>query len=125
MFKIDQVLTRYNCPALLVRALAGAILTPAFLAGQAHAQQRAPGGANPCAVYGTDFVAAQGTGSCVRIGGRVRLELNSGSVGHAYAPMSALPASPSGPIQALGADRGDGFGRAHMRLGGSGFPGGR
>lgn len=52
--------------------VAGAFIGFAALAGGASAQTRAQ--SNECAIYGSGYVAIQGTGSCVRIGGRVRVE---------------------------------------------------
>ncbi len=122
MLKSDPIRPPHSRLMLAAGALAGVFLAPVFLADQVFAQQRASGGGNPCAVYGADFVAAQGTGACVRIGGRVRLEMNSGSAGHAYAPLSNFPAA---PFPALGAERADGPARAHMRVGGAGIQGRR
>lgn len=106
-----------------INSLAAASLTAAAMVfgPSAHAQQRG----NPCAIYGSDFVAVQGSGSCVRIGGRVRLEMSTGKVGNAYAPspLTGAPAAmaPFGNAQTgnpLGA--GDGLNRAHMRIGAPG-----
>ena len=99
-----------------------ACLAACLCPGQSQAQQRStPANDGQCAVYGSGFVAVQGTGSCVRIGGRVRLELNAGRIGNAYAPggLNQNPApvtsqSPFGAAQAPG----DGLNRVHMRLGG-------
>lgn len=81
----------------------------------AQAQQRG----NPCAVYGSDFVAVQGMGSCVRIGGRVRLEMSTGNVGNSYAPSPSVgnPAA----LAPFNNNQADGLNRAHMRLGGAGM----
>jgi hypothetical protein len=74
-------------------ALAGcAALAPA---ANAQSQQQ-----NPCAIYGSGYVAVVGSGGCARIGERVRL---GGS------------ATPSGGYSAAG-DRFDGAGRAHLRV---------
>jgi hypothetical protein len=95
---------------------AGLIISAAAVvcAQGAVAQQRPAG--NPCAIYGSDFVAVQGSGSCVRIGGRVRLEMGSGQIGNAYAPTPFSAPSPFPPQQ----QSTDGLNRAHMRLGGPG-----
>ncbi len=85
-----------------------------IIGGLVPAAAQAQQGGNQCAIYGADFVAVQGTGSCVRIGGRVRLELNTRVIGHAYAPggldAAAAPAQGALPAPA------EGVNRAHLRL---------
>lgn len=65
---------------------------------------------NPCAVYGSGFVALNGTDTCVRIGGRVRVD------GVVVAPQEVFGSGGSynfapGPQNGL-----DGPDRAHLRL---------
>ena len=98
-------------------ASAGAVVAIAFWQTPAQAQQRTPtpGGSNQCAIYGDGFVAVQGSSSCVRIGGRVRLELNATNSARAYAP-GGLPQQSFGANDAPG----NGVNRAHMRLGATG-----
>ncbi len=65
---------------------------------------------NPCAVYGSGFVALNGTDTCVRIGGRVRVD------GVVVPPQDVFGSSGSfnfapGPQNGL-----DGPDRAHLRL---------
>ncbi len=100
----------------------GAVVPAAIAAGvalfsvdPAFAQQGARSPAsNQCAIYGAGFVAVQGTGTCVRIGGRVRIEVGGNRVtGNAYAPGGFPAAAPpfGAPSQA-----GDGLNRAHLRV---------
>lgn len=95
-------------PAALSAGVALLFVDPAF------AQQGVRGpGANQCAIYGAGFVAVQGTGTCVRIGGRVRLEVGGNRVtGNAYAPGGFPAASPFGSASQAG----DGLNRAHLRV---------
>lgn len=44
-------------------------LPPAKAPSRAHT-----GAANPCASFGPNFIRVEGTGTCVRIGGSVRVE---------------------------------------------------
>ena len=74
-------------------------------AGVATAQNRPA--SNDCAIYGSGFVAIQGTGSCVRIGGRVRLEAATRFGGGRNA---------GGALGFAGGAQNDGPTRAHMRL---------
>ena len=90
---------------------AAAALSAAVLAslgcGAASAQQRA--GSDNCAIYGSGFVAVQGASTCVRIGGRVRLELNGAGASaglNSFAPVNNSPSAPAS----------GGIDRAHMRL---------
>ncbi len=76
------------------------------------------GGTN-CAAYGPEFAAVGGTDTCVRIGGRVRVEAGSGitpsSINNGWASGGARPASlhsETGNPLGNGAD----FGRSHLRL---------
>lgn len=89
-------------------AFAGA-LAASQAQGQEHGLQRSPADDSQCAVYGSGYVAVYGGSSCVRIGGRVRVEYEKrGAIGHAYAPepgQSAFPPS-----------NGDGLNRAHLKL---------
>ncbi|MDB5570614.1 MAG: hypothetical protein JWN93_1797 [Hyphomicrobiales bacterium] len=76
--------------------------------------------ANPCAIYGSGFTPVQGTTTCARIGGRVRLESDLAS--GARAVSSPFPFAG----EALGfAPEPDGANRAHLRApsaAGSGAP---
>ena len=99
------------CKGGMTAATAALLLVAATSAGQA--QQRLAGSESQCAIYGAGYVAVQGSSTCVRIGGRVRLEMNTGTVGHAYAP-GGLSSGQFG-----GAAAPDGANRAHLRLGGS------
>lgn len=77
--------------------------------GQDYRPQRNPADASQCAVYGSDYVAVYGGSTCVRIGGRVRVEYETrGAVGHAYAPAPGQSAFPP--------SNGDGLNRAHLKL---------
>ncbi len=102
-------------------AAAGALVCAGLIADAASAQQRQPSPRDSqCAIYGSDFVAVQGTSSCVRIGGRVRLEVSTSRMGNAYAPTQSAPAPFAMPGGALAgpppATAGDGLNRAHLRL---------
>ena len=109
-----STISRATCLARGALPAAGALVALCLCPVQAQTQQKSAGAANPCAVYGSGFVAVQGTGSCVRIGGRVRLELNMGSVGHAYAPGGPNTSPAAAPF---GAQTG-GINRAQVRLDG-------
>ncbi|MBM3609826.1 MAG: hypothetical protein FJX29_15515 [Alphaproteobacteria bacterium] len=99
--------------SLCLLPVTGVLGIAGFIATQAVAQTRQP--SNECANYGSGFVAVQGTGSCVRIGGRMRVEGSiSGSSGG-----SNNAAGGSGGAPATGASQfAPGFApmRAHMRL---------
>lgn len=87
-------------------AAAGVALSCCVLAASPSAAQQRGSDSAHCAIYGAGYVAVQGSTTCVRIGGRVRLELNAGSIGNAYAPVANNAAgSPD-----------DGLGRAHLRI---------
>ena len=98
-------------PSIVLRGLAicgaaaggGAILTAALGASGAQAQ------ANRCAIYGAGFVAVNGTDTCVRIGGRVRVDGVVAPAQNLYGS-SELNFAP-GANSSL-----DGAGRAHLRL---------
>ncbi|MFN3889177.1 MAG: porin [Beijerinckiaceae bacterium] len=63
-------MTASAVPFLTLRALStcGAFLAAALAATGAGAQE------NRCAIYGAGFVGVNGTDTCVRIGGRVRVD---------------------------------------------------
>ncbi|MBX9757424.1 MAG: porin [Beijerinckiaceae bacterium] len=67
--------------------LAGA----AFGVSNAHAQS------NKCAIYGSGYVAMQGSDTCVRIGGRVRVDAGIVQRGNIYAPTPDFEFAPVAP----------------------------
>ncbi len=86
----------HNFGILMTRS-AGLLILPCFAAmlfgmetcGAANADdlpggQAGRGKINPCASYGADFTAVEGSDTCVRIGGRVRVEF--GTRGASSAP---------------------------------------
>jgi hypothetical protein len=93
-------------------AAGGALVMAGITAGSAVAQS------NPCAIYGAGFVPVAGTDTCVRIGGRVRVD-------GAVSPSQDTYGS-SGVTNFAPAPTGlDGPDRAHLRLQGgasSGMP---
>lgn len=65
---------------------------------------------NPCAIYGSGFVSLNGTDTCVRIGGRVRVDT-------VIVPSQDIFGSSGSRNFAPGAQNGlDGPDRAHFRL---------
>lgn len=86
--------------------LAGVIVGLALLPEAAAAQTRTQ--SNECAIYGSGYVAIQGTGSCVRIGGRVRVEGGAAFGGRSN--------NAGGALGFAGDGMRDGPSRAHMRL---------
>lgn len=82
----------------------GVFVSVAFAAGEAHAQ------ANPCAIYGAGFVSVTGTDTCVRIGGRVRVE------GAVVPPQNFFGSGGNLDFAPGGASPLDGPDRAHLRL---------
>lgn len=85
-------------------AAGGALLMAGLAAGNAAAQ------ANPCAIYGTGFVPLNGTDTCVRIGGRVRVDGAISPSQDTYTSSGTLNFAPA-PSNGL-----DGPDRAHLRL---------
>jgi hypothetical protein len=64
---------------------------------------------NPCAIYGSGYVAVHGAGGCARIGGRVRLRQDSSA--------RAVAGPPDGLMGfAAEIDTFDGPSAAHLRL---------
>lgn len=117
MYPQAHVLTRYFRTALPHWSIVGvwstagvmlAALIGATSSATAQSRASAPGASNSCAIYGSGFVAIQGTGSCVRIGGRLRVEGSSTFGGSNFNRGSAAGFA--------GADAGDGPARAHLRL---------
>lgn len=72
---------------------------------------------NSCAVYGSGFVALNGTDTCVRIGGRVRADAVIVPSQNVFGSSGSLNSAP-GALNGL-----DGPDRAHMRLQGGGSNG--
>lgn len=97
---------------LMLAALIGAASTaPVPAAAQSRASTPSASNAsssNECAIYGSGFVAIQGTGSCVRIGGRLRVEGGTTFGGSNSGRSSA--------VGFAGGTPGDGPARAHLRL---------
>ncbi|MDP2356342.1 MAG: porin [Beijerinckiaceae bacterium] len=65
---------------------------------------------NPCAIYGSGFVSLNGTDTCVRIGGRVRVDgviVPSQDIFGSNGSLNLAPGAPNGV---------DGPDRAHLRL---------
>ncbi len=83
---------------------AGALVSVAIAASEAQAQ------ANPCAIYGAGFVSVTGTDTCVRIGGRVRVEGVVVPPQNLFGPGGSLNFAPGGASSLDGPDR------AHLRL---------
>lgn len=76
-------------------------------------------GANPCAIYGAGFVPLAGGDTCVRIGGRVRVDGVVAPSQDVFGPGGSLNYAPGAPAAVDGTDR------AHLRLQGgpqSGMP---
>lgn len=93
-------------------AAGGAIVWAAFGAPDAQAQ------ANPCAIYGAGFVPVNGSDTCVRIGGRVRVDGAFVPSQNVYGPAGAANFAPGALDSLEGVDR-------HLRLPGgpqSGMP---
>jgi hypothetical protein len=82
----------------LLVGIAGA--TAALIGTEAAAQKLSPAQRNDltkpwlaldrCAVYGPDFTSVEGTQTCVRIGGHVRVELGPRAPGQAGAAPAAM-----------------------------------
>ncbi|MBX9739886.1 MAG: porin [Beijerinckiaceae bacterium] len=64
---------------------------------------------NRCARYGEGYVAVEGSDACVRIGGRLRIDIG-GSARSGVAPMSGYSFGDNLPGES------DGLSRAHIRL---------
>lgn len=80
--------------------------------GMAQAQS------NRCAIYGSGFVEVHGGDTCVRIGGRVRVDVGIVGTGNIVAPAPRLEYAPTAPAL-------NGLEREHLRLPGgaqSGMP---
>lgn len=93
---------RLACSGL---AAGGLLLTAALGAAPAQAQ------ANPCAIYGAGFVPVYGGDTCVRIGGRVRVDGAIAPAQNVYGAGSLRGGAGAGPLE--GPDR------AHLRLQGA------
>lgn len=95
--------------ASLGRCAALAAASVLCSAGAALAQS--PVRDNPCAIYGSGYVAVQGTDGCARIGGRVRLGSGApgGHGGDGFAAPLAAAGLPPGRVA-------DGARRVHLRL---------
>jgi hypothetical protein len=76
---------------------------------------------NPCSIYGSDFVQIQGTNTCARLGGHIRVELGVGnglrngfarsdSDGTRPAALNSAPAAPDPGFDVPGDTRG------HLRV---------
>jgi hypothetical protein len=90
-------------------AAGGALIMAGMAAGSAAAQS------NPCAIYGAGFVPLNGSDTCVRIGGRVRVDGAVSPSQDTYTSSGTLNFAPPSPNGLDGPDR------AHLRLqGGSG-----
>jgi len=81
-------------------------------------------GGDTCAAYGPGFTSVEGSSTCIRIDGRVRVEagrgITSSSINNGWAAGSARPASlHSSPDDRIPLDNtisGADFGRSHLRL---------
>lgn len=71
---------------------------------------------NPCARYGEGYVQVQGSDACVRIGGRLRIDVGRGLRSDAR-PAQGLLFGEAGP--SLYPDEFEGVNRAHIRVQGS------
>jgi hypothetical protein len=76
-----------------------------------------------CAAYGPGFTAVEGSETCIRVGGHVRVETGTGNLGSSantgWASNGARPASlhsSSDDTSRLGPVNGVDFPRAHLRL---------
>ena len=96
--RLGSALCSALCSALSCALI---LLTPA----EGGAQQ-VLADANPCAIYGSGYVAVTGGGGCARIGERVRVEggpgpravsaAPAGALGYAPAATGSIPPSPAG-----------------------------
>lgn len=75
------------------------------LAGAAIGATTASAQSNKCAIYGSGFVAMQGTDTCVRIGGRVRVDAGIVQRGDIFAPTPDFEFAPVGAGAAKSANR--------------------
>jgi len=80
-------------------------------------------GSDTCAAYGPGFTAVEGSSTCIRIDGHVRVEagrgITSSSINNGWASGSARPASlhsSDDQISSGNAINGADFGRSHLRL---------
>lgn len=85
-------------------AAGGALLMAGVAAGGAVAQS------NPCAIYGAGFVPVNGTDTCVRIGGRVRVDGAVSPSQDTHGTSGVTNFAPGAPTGLDGPDR------AHLRL---------
>jgi hypothetical protein len=83
-------------------AAGGVVLAGAAL-GATGAQAQAQ--SNKCAIYGSGFVALQGADTCVRIGGRVRVDAAIGTRSNIYAPIPDFEFAPVAPGAVNSAER--------------------
>ncbi|MDB5596571.1 MAG: hypothetical protein JWM36_3532 [Hyphomicrobiales bacterium] len=81
--------------------------------GSAAPRQSAP---NHCARYGQGFVAVEGSDACVRIGGRLRIDVGRGLRSDAPGVGGFRFGEPLPP--GYGSE-GEGLNRAHIRVGGT------
>lgn len=81
-------------------------------------------GSDACAAYGPGFTSVEGSSTCIRIDGHVRVEagrgITSSSINNGWAAGSARPASlhsgPDDQISSGNSMSGADFGRSHLRL---------
>jgi hypothetical protein len=90
-----------------------ALLASLATAGPGEAGERR-GATNPCAAHGAGFVPLSGTSSCVRIGGRVRVEF--GASGGAGSQWRVAPQAGAASGAALPNYAAPGGGAAQPRL---------
>ena len=87
-------------------AVTGVLFGAALVAPGALAQAQS----NRCAIYGSGFVEVHGGDSCVRIGGRVRVDAGIVGAGGIFAPAPKYDFTPGAP---------NGLDREHVRVPGS------
>lgn len=71
------------------------ILAALICWGSAGAEPLGAARSNPCMNRGADYVAVAGSDNCVRLGGRVRVDLGAGGNASAYSGSSADGVQPA------------------------------